>query len=113
MLFAIRWKIGELLGWDQPDAGLDARVATLRDRLPPDLRDAPSGPASDELPFSSLYLAEDEWASEIANRTVHGVVHVGWVEDPAGGYRGQMAVLVSPTDCWGRPTWPRARRSGT
>ena len=43
-LFAIRWKLGELLGWDDPDAGLGSRVPTLRDRLPADLRDAPSGP---------------------------------------------------------------------
>src|SRR3954452_22267205 len=33
-LFAIRWKLGELLGWDGPDAGPGARVPTLRDRLP-------------------------------------------------------------------------------
>ena len=68
-LFAIRWKIGELLGWDGPDAGLGSRVPTLRDRLPADLRDAPSGPDFDALPFTSLYLLEDEWAAEIANRT--------------------------------------------
>jgi len=37
-LFAIRWKIGELLGWDGPAAGLGSRVPTLRDRLPADLR---------------------------------------------------------------------------
>src|SRR5213075_2023424 len=43
-LFAIRWKAGELLGLDGPDAGLGSRVATLRDRLPEDLRDAPSRP---------------------------------------------------------------------
>jgi hypothetical protein len=30
----------------------------------------------------------------MANETVHGVLHLGWVEDEAGGYRGQMAVLV-------------------
>ena len=35
-------------------------------------------------------------AAEIANRTVHGVMHVGWVPDPAGGYRGQMGVYVKP-----------------
>ena len=100
-LFAIRWKAGELLGWDGPDSGLGSRVPTLRDRLPADLRDAPAGPDSSELPFSPLYLAEDEWASEIANRTVHGVVHIGWVEDGAGGYRGQMAVLVKPNGLLG------------
>jgi hypothetical protein len=92
-LFAIRWKLGELLGWDGPDTGLGSRVPTLRDRLPVDLRDAP-GPDFDPLPFTSLFLLEDEWAAEIANRTVHGVMHVGWVPDQLGGYRGQMAVLV-------------------
>ena len=92
-LFAIRWKLGELLGWDGPDAGLGSRVPTLRDRLPADLRDAPSGPDFDALPFTSLYLLDDEWAAEIANRTMHGVMHLGWVPDGTGGYRGQMAVL--------------------
>jgi uncharacterized protein DUF2867 len=95
-LFAIRWKVGELLGWDGPDAGLGARVPTLRDRLPADLRDAPSGPDFDALPFAPLYLLEDEWAAEIANRTMHGILHLGWVPDQAGAYRGQMAVLVKP-----------------
>ena len=49
-LFAIRWKLGELLGWDDPDAGLGSRVPTLRDRLPADLRDAPSGPDFERSP---------------------------------------------------------------
>jgi hypothetical protein len=49
-LWAIRWKLGEWLGWDE----------------------------------------------EIANKTVHGVMHMGWVPDGTGGYRGQMAVLVKP-----------------
>ena len=93
-LFAIRWKVGELLGWDRPEAGLAARVPTLRERLPADLRAAPSGPGSGALPFTPLYLLDDEWAAEIANRTVHGVLHVGWVPDGTGGHRGQLAVLV-------------------
>ena len=98
-LFAIRWTVGGLLGWDGPDAGLGSRVPTLRDRLPVDLRDAPSGP--DLRRFTSLYLLDDEWAAEIANRTVHGVLHVGWVRDHTGGYRGQMAVLVKPNGLLG------------
>jgi hypothetical protein len=95
-LWAIRWKVGELLGWDGPDDGLGSRVPTLRDRLPADLRDAPPGPDFGALPFTSLYLLDDEWAAEIANRTMHGVMHLGWVPDETGGYRGQMAVLVKP-----------------
>jgi hypothetical protein len=101
-LWAIRWKVGDLLGWDSPDAGLGSRVPTLRDRLPVDLRSAPCGPDHDRLPFSSLYLLGDEWATEIANRTVHGVMHIGWVPDGAvGGYRGQLAVLVKPNGLLG------------
>jgi hypothetical protein len=100
-LFALRWKIGGLLGWDKPDAGFGSRVPTLRDRLPPDLRDGPSAPVSEALPFSPLYLLEDEWAAEVANRTVHGVMHLAWVPDQAGGYRGQMAVLVKRNGLFG------------
>jgi hypothetical protein len=100
-LFAARWKIGELLGWDGPDDGLGSRVPTLRDRLPADLRDASSSPAFEALPFSPLYLLEHEWAAEIANQTMHGVMHMGWVQDQTGGYRGQMAVLVKPNGLFG------------
>jgi len=100
MLFAIRWKIGGLLGWDGPDAGLGSRVPTLRDRLPADLRETP-GPDFDALPFTSLYLLGDEFAAEIANRTMHGVMHLGWVPVGTGGYRGQMAVLVKPNGLFG------------
>jgi Protein of unknown function (DUF2867) len=100
-LFAIRWKVGALLGWDAPEGGLGSRVPTLRERLPADLRDAPSGPDFDALPFTSLYLLDDEFAAEIANRTMHGVLHLGWVPDETGGYRGQMAVLVKPNGLFG------------
>ena len=100
--WAVRWKLGELFGWEEPDAGLGSRVPTLRDRLPPDLRAAPSGPDSGPLPFTSLYQLEDEWAAEVANKTVHGVLHMGWVEDESGGHRGQMAVLVKPNGLLGK-----------
>ena len=89
-LFATRWKLGGLLGWDSDGS---ARP-TLRDRMPADLRDAPSGPEFAALPFTSLYLIDDEWAAEVVNRTVHAVMHIGWVADETGGWRGQMAVLV-------------------
>ncbi|WP_434599781.1 DUF2867 domain-containing protein [Streptomyces sp. A5-4] len=96
MLFATRWKLGKLLGWDKPGVGVGTRVPTLRDRLPADLRDGPRGPDFRAVPFTSIYQTHDEWAAEMANRTVHAVMHIGWVPDGAGGYRGQMAVLVKP-----------------
>jgi hypothetical protein len=96
-LFELRWRLGDLFGWDDPDAGVGRRVTTLRDRLPADLRDAPPGPElASGIPMCSLYLTEDEWAAEMANGTVHSVMHIGWVPDGTGRYRGQMAVLVKP-----------------
>jgi hypothetical protein len=100
-LFAIRWRLGELLGLDSPDAGVGARVPTLRDRLPADLRDGPAGPDFGAVPFTSLYLLDDEWAAEVANRTMHGILHLGWVPHESGGFRAQMAVLVKPNGLLG------------
>jgi hypothetical protein len=102
LLWALRWKLGEIFGWDDPDSGVGTRVPSLRDRMPADLRDAPSGPDFDSLPFSPLYLLDDEFAAEVANKTVHGVMHIGWVEDGNGGYRSQMAVLVKPNGLFGQ-----------
>jgi hypothetical protein len=94
-LFALRWKLGRLLGWDeQTDA------PTLRDRLPEDLRERP-GPQFAALPFRSLYLLDDEFAAELANRTMHGVMHIGRVPDGSGRYNAQMAVLVKPNGLLG------------
>jgi Protein of unknown function (DUF2867) len=99
-LWSLRWKLGDLLGLDDPASGLGSRVPTLRERLPDDLRAAP-GPEFETLPFTSLYLTGDEFAAEIANRTMHGVLHLGWVPEESGGYRGQMAVYVKPNGLLG------------
>jgi Protein of unknown function (DUF2867) len=95
-LIALRWKAGALFGWDDLDV-----APTLRDRLPADLRDSPAAPNLPGSPFSPLYQLPDEWAAETANRTMHGVLHLGWVPDGSGGYRGQMAVLVKPNGLLG------------
>ncbi|HEX2313083.1 MAG TPA: DUF2867 domain-containing protein [Thermomonospora sp.] len=100
-LFAIRWKLGGLLGWDREDAGIGSRLTSLRERLPEDLRDHPAEEAPPGSPFTTLYQLEDEWAAEMGNQTVHGVLHLGWVPDGNGGHRGQMAVLVKPNGLFG------------
>jgi Protein of unknown function (DUF2867) len=112
-LFAVRWKLGRLFGWDEPGAGVGQRVPSLRERLPADLLDAPRGPDlrrvpgrddGDERPmFTSVYQTHDEWAAELSNKTVHGVLHVGWLPDESGGgYHGQVAVLVKPNGRFGK-----------
>ena len=100
-LFAIRWTIGALLGWDRKDVGAGSPRATLRDRVPADLRESQSIPSFEALPFTPLYGIGDEWAAEIVNRTVHAIMHLGWVRDQGGTYRGQMAVLVKPNGLLG------------
>jgi hypothetical protein len=100
-LWAARWKVGRLLGWDDPDGGVGSRVATLHDRLPADLVRRGRGPEFAEVPFTPLYLTDDEFAAEIANETMHGVLHFGAVEQKDGSFRAQMAVLVKPNGCFG------------
>jgi hypothetical protein len=99
-LWSLRWKLGRLAGLDEKGSGVGSRVTSLRERLPDDLR-ATTGPEFETLPFTSLYLTDDEFAAEIANQTMHGVLHLGWVADGSGGYRGQMAVYVRPNGLLG------------
>ena len=95
-LFAIRWKLGELLGWDASEGP----AQSLRDRLPAELRDTPA-PPFEALPFTSLYRLDDEFAAEVTSRTMHGVLHLGWVPEAPDTFRGQMAVLVKPNGALG------------
>ena len=44
--------------------------------------------------FSSVYQTHDEWAAELSNKTVHAVMHIGWVPDDSA---------VATTDRW--PCW--------
>jgi hypothetical protein len=99
-LLSLRWKLGDLFGLDDQGSGLGSRVTTLRERLPGDLR-AAAGPEFASLPFTSLYLIDDEFAAEIANQTMHGILHLGWVAEGGGDYRGQMAVYVKPNGLLG------------
>jgi Protein of unknown function (DUF2867) len=112
-LFALRWKLGSLFGLDKPGSGVGTRVRSLRERLPPDLLEWPRGPdlrsvpgreAADGPPiFSSVYQTHDEWLAELSNKTVHALLHIGWVPDDSGnGYHGQLAVLVKPNGRLGR-----------
>ncbi|MBV8984076.1 MAG: DUF2867 domain-containing protein [Acidimicrobiia bacterium] len=103
-LFAVRWILGDLLGLDTPESAVGTGVPSLRDRMPADLLDAAEGTPIETLPFQWLYVLPDEAAAEIANKTMHGVLHLGWVPDAdaPGGYRGQVAVLVKPNGLLGR-----------
>jgi hypothetical protein len=101
-LFAVRRQLGALLGWDKPSAGVGHRVASLRDRLPSDLRETTHGSEGGSLPLKAVYELETECARELANKTVHTVMHLGWAQGADGDYELRMAVLVKPNGWFGR-----------
>jgi hypothetical protein len=104
-LFALRLRMGSWFGWY--DAGNKRRIpgcteTTLAARLPADLRGTATSPVISGAMqraaggFVPLYQTDDEWAAEISNGTVHGVLHVAWVDQGGGRHRAQMAVYVKP-----------------
>ena len=110
LLFAVRFQLGRWFGWDaqgapQPIPG--ATETTLRQRLPEELRDSveptplrASGQHEGSA-FVPLFRNADEWAAEISNATVHGVLHVSWPEQSPGRHRAQLAVYVKPRGRFG------------
>ena len=84
------------------DSGHDE--TSLAERLPDDLRGTAADVDFGSLPFVPLYRTDDEFAAEVSNQTVHGVMHLAWVDQGDGRYQGQMAVYVKPRGPSGRDT---------
>ncbi|MBA3865457.1 MAG: DUF2867 domain-containing protein [Solirubrobacterales bacterium] len=76
--------------------------ASLSERLPADLRGSAADLDFGSLPFAPLYRTDDEFAAEISNQTIHGVLHLAWVDRGEGVYQGQMAVFVKPRGRFGQ-----------
>ncbi|HUQ00039.1 MAG TPA: DUF2867 domain-containing protein [Aeromicrobium sp.] len=75
---------------------------TLRHNVPYDLRGTADDVHFSALPFVPLYRTDTEFAAEVANRTVHGVMHLGWLQVGDDRYTPQMAVFVRPNGVFGR-----------
>jgi Protein of unknown function (DUF2867) len=75
---------------------------SLTGRLPEDLLGTAADLHFAALPFASLYRTDVEFAAEISNKTVHGVMHLAWVDQGDGRYQGQMAVYVKPRGLFGK-----------
>jgi hypothetical protein len=75
---------------------------SLSERLPDDLRATAADLDFSSLPFVPLFRTDDEFAAEVSNQTMHGVMHLAWVEQGEGRYQGQMAVYVKPRGQFGR-----------
>lgn len=75
----------------------------LRGRLPADLRGTVEGLRYTHVPFVPLYRTATEWAAEVSNATVHGVLHLSWLpkEGSADTYQCFMAIYVKPRGWFG------------
>jgi hypothetical protein len=103
-LVRLRWWLGSLFGWDDAAEKLPIpgrHEISLAERLPEDLRDTTADLRFGSSPFAPLYRTDVEFAAELSNRTVHGVLHLGWVDQGEGRYQGQMAVYVKPRGALG------------
>jgi hypothetical protein len=102
-LFSLRLRLGAWLGLD--DATKERPIpgcteTTLSARLPAGLRGSATGPVvsdtTQQAGFVPLYRTDDEWAAEVSNATLHGVLQLAWVELGESRFRGQMGVYVKP-----------------
>lgn len=114
-LWRVRDRLGGWLGLDSiaepPRGALEKQPRdltipgteenTLAVRLPPELRGTASGVRFSALPFVPLYRTDVEFAAELSNRTVHGVLHLVWVGRRDGTYEGHIAVYVKPRGALG------------
>lgn len=112
-LWNLRDRLGKWFGLGEISSPVEGRSpdelpipgtteASLRDRVPADLRDTVADVSFGSLPFEPLYRTDREAAAEVSNKTVHGVAHLGWVERDDGRYGGQMAVYVKPRGAFGK-----------
>jgi len=116
VLWRLRDLLGSWFGLGRVSAPIDSGSAeaareltipgtsetSLRGRLPEDLRDTAAGVDLGRTPFTPLYRTDVEYAAELSNRTVHGVLHLAWVDQGGGRYQGQMAVYVKPRGLLGK-----------
>jgi hypothetical protein len=80
----------------------DTNETSLTGRLPDDLRNTAAGLHFQSVPFSPLYRTDTEFAAEVSNQTVHGVMHLAWATQCDGRYQAHMAVYVKPRGPLGR-----------
>jgi hypothetical protein len=96
-LWDLRWKVGALLVWDRPDAGMGHRVSTLRDRLPPDLRDGRQDRTSTCCPSGRSTCSTTSLPRR--SPTAPSMGSCTWAGYPTG-----PAATADRWPCWSSPT---------
>ena len=112
LLWGLRDLLGRVFGLGRistsaDDAGVWPPVPgtgerSLSERVPAELRDTVTDSRLTDKPFRPLYRTGTEFAEEMSNRTMYGVMHLGWVDQGDGRYQGQMTVYVKPRGVVGK-----------
>lgn len=112
LLWEVRDVLGRLFGLGRVSTSADEAGVwppvpgtgerSLTERLPEELRGTATDSRLKEKPFRPLYLTATEFAEEISNRTMYGVMHLAWVDQGDGRYQGQMTVYVKPRGAIGK-----------
>ncbi|MCR3748207.1 DUF2867 domain-containing protein [Lentzea californiensis] len=112
VLWGIRDLLGRLFGLGRVSASAEDAGAwppvpgtgepSLSVRVPAELRGTAPDSRLTDKPFRPLYRTGTEFAEEISNRTMYGVMHLAWVDQGGGRYQGQMTVYVKPRGAAGR-----------
>lgn len=112
LLWGVRDLLGRVFGLGRistsaDDAGVWPPVPgtgeqSLTGRVPAELRDTVTDSRLTGKPFRPLYRTGTEFAEEMSNRTMYGVMHLAWVDQGGGRYQGQMTVYVKPRGVVGR-----------
>jgi hypothetical protein len=97
-LVAVRRKLGSRMGWD--DAAVVDTLpipgcieVSVRDRLPADLA-ATVRPVPGRTLFLPVFKIDNEAVFEHSNSLLHALLHLGWVPQVDGTFKGQMGVYV-------------------
>lgn len=109
LLFAVRYKLGALLGWDDEVLTLPipgCEETSLRDRLSAELRDSVDETDDSPSDFQVVYQTETESVLELSNSTVHAAVHFAWIAGDGDSYFGQMGIYVKNRGRLGRIYMP-------
>ena len=109
MLFKLRFWLGKALGLDKNTntLAISGCVETsVRSRLSGEDEErnqiAEDIPGEEPALFRAVYLYDNERLDELSNDTVHGLMHLGWVEKHKNRYTAQLAVYVKPRGRAGR-----------
>jgi hypothetical protein len=112
VLWGVRDQLGRAFGLGRISTSADAADGwppvpgtgepSLLLRVPEDLRDKSAKTHFPHQPFRPLYRTGTEFAEEISNRTMYGVLHLAWTNQGGGRYRAQMTIYVKPRGAFGR-----------